>query len=216
MPANAIITSFLELLAIIAGLACWKVLSVPYRFVLAQVVLALVVEITGWGINKYLHVNNLWLFNIYIVIEVWLLGLACSMLIPVRKIKNLIKVLLPLITVGWIAGIIIRGFFEFNNWIVVAIAVFYVFFYLIALFSSSIFGSKRVLVQPLFLMAIAIVIYYATIIPLFGLMNHLVKDNLYTAGKLFKINAFAAILRYALVAAAFYLYGKQAKRAHVA
>ncbi len=216
MPVNIIITSFFELLAILAGLYCWKLLSLPYRLLLIQVVLALIIEITGWAINKYLHINNLWLFNIYAIIEVWLLGLACSMFITVRKIEKLIWFLLPLITICWIVSVFVNGFFEFNNWIVVAIAIFYVVFYIAALFSSSIFGQKKALAQPLFLVAIAIIIYYATIIPLFGLMNHLVKDNLHTANKLFKINAVAAILRYTLVSIAFYLYGRQAKRAHVA
>ncbi|MBW7914168.1 MAG: hypothetical protein H3C54_10860 [Taibaiella sp.] len=216
MPVNIIITAFFELLAIMAGLYCWKELSLPYRFLLVQVVLAIIFEITGWAINKFLFVNNLWLFNIYVIIEVWLLGLVCSMFITTKKIKTLIRLLLVLITIGWIAGVIVKGFFEFNNWVVVAMAIFCVVFYMIALFNSSIFGHKKVLAQPFFLVAIAIIIYYATIIPLIGLMNQLVRDNLYIANRLFKINASVAILRYALIAIAFYLYGRQAKRAHVA
>lgn len=216
MPINIIITAFFELLAIMAGLYCWRELSLPYRFLLVQVVLAIIFEVTGWAINKFLFVNNLWLFNIYVIIEVWLLGLACSMFIATKKIKGLIRLLLALITIGWIAGIIVKGFFEFNNWVVVAMALFCVVFYMIALFSSSIFGHKKVLTQPFFLIAIAIIVYYSTIIPLIGLMNQLVKDNMHIANRLFKINATAAIVRYALIAVAFYLYGRQAKRAYVA
>ncbi|HEY9178051.1 MAG TPA: hypothetical protein VIN07_10185 [Flavipsychrobacter sp.] len=215
MQAYTVATSLFELLAILAGFYCINKLALPYKLLLLQVFLAFVNDIVAWAVQKYAGYNNVLLYNIYTVIEVWLLGSACWLLLTSSNIRQVVKYLIPCLTIVWIIITIVNGINVFNNWTVITNAIFYIIFYLVLLIDNSIFNHKKLYKQPLFLIAMAIIIYYATIIPLFGLMNYLTSNNMQLAGKLFKINFAAAILRYALVAIAFYLYGRQAKRAYV-
>ncbi len=216
MQAYIAATSLFQLLALLAGFYCMDRLTLPYKLLLVQIFLAFINDIVAWAVQKYAGYNNVLLYNIYTVVEVWLLGSAGWLLLTSPMIRQIVKYLLPCLTIIWIVNTIINGINVFNNWAVISNAIFFIVFYLMLLIENSIFSHKKLYKQPLFLIAMAIIIYYATIIPLFGLMNYLTSSNMQLAGKLFKINFGAAILRYSLIAVAFYLYGRQAKRAYVA
>lgn len=215
MQAYTAATSLFQLLAILAGFYCINRLTLPYKLLLLQIFLAFINDIVAWAVQKYGGYNNVILYNIYTIVEVWLLGSTCRLLLTSQKARQIVKYLLLCLTIIWIVITIVNGINIFNNWTVVTNAIFYVIFYLVLLIDKSIFSHKKLYIQPLFLISMAIIIYYATIIPLFGLMNYLTSSNMQLAGKLFKINFGAAILRYSLIAIAFYLYGRQAKRAYV-
>lgn len=215
MTFTFIIIFICELLAILSGVYVWKKLELPYKLLVIQVVLALCTELLGWAIGFLLHENNMWVYNIYIIVEVWLLGAVCSLLIRNTTARIAIKILLPTITLFWATSCYLKSIFVFNNWTVIIISIFYLIFFIIVLYDNSIFNKKKLFTQPIFLVSISIIIYYSTIIPLFGLVNYLVEKDVHMAGRLYFINQGASTFRYTLIAIAFYLYGKQAKREHV-
>lgn len=216
MPSYVVIIHFFELLSICIGLYYWRLLLPAYRLFWVQVLLAFSTEVIARAMHHNTGFNNIILYNFYVVLEVWLLGSACRLLLKKTYLKRLIAYLLPFITVSWFVGTIIKGITVFNNWIVIVVALFYIVFYFALLLDNLIFRIQELYKQPLFLIAIAMILYYATIIPLFGMINYLTNSDMKLASKLYNINLAAVILRYALVAIAFYLYGRQAKRAHVA
>lgn len=177
--------------------------------------LAAINEFVAWAINYYWHLNNVPMFNTYVILELWLIGSACRLYIHNSLIKRLILMGMIALTIYWLLDVIVNGIVLFKNGIFVAISLFYVVCFLTLLISKSIFSQKKIYLQPLFILAVATILYFAAIIPFFGLMNYLTTNDMSLAIKLFKINIAAAILRYALVAIAFYLYGNQAKGVHV-
>lgn len=215
MRGENVLVLSVELLAVFVGVYYWKYLTVVYKLFLIQCMLAFINELTAWAIQYYTDFSNSYMFNVYAIIEVWLLGAACILNISKQLARKLVVGALIALTIYWLFNVIRNGILTFNNKTVVAIAIFYVVSFFLLLINNSIFNDKKIYKQPLFVIAIAIIIYYATIIPFFALMNYLTTNNMPLAIKLFKINIVAAILRYSLVAIAFYLYGRQAKRAYV-
>lgn len=214
MDIHLLVIFLLEILAIVIGLFYWKTFSFAFKLILLQVILAFTTEVFGFILSNLAY-QNVWLYNCYAIIEVWLLGMACNISMNNSPVKKTIQVSLLLLTLFWIISTFLNGLFVFNNWMVVAMALFYIVFFIIALFDNSIFNKRKIFKEPIFLVASAIIIYYSTIIPLFGLINYLVKNDSGVAFRLFLINHVAGVLRYALIAIAFYLYGKQAKRGYV-
>ena len=58
----------------------FRYLPRPYKIVLLLIAIASLCEGYGYYIFKYLHRSNAWMFNIYIVLEIWLLGIAAIFL----------------------------------------------------------------------------------------------------------------------------------------
>lgn len=215
MQLHNILILSIELLAILIGIYYWQVLSIPYRLFWLQVLLSCSNEFVAWMIQHYWGFNNVPLFNVYAIVEMLLLGTACRLLFTRSSLKKFLNIGLFAVSIYWLAVVIIDGITLFNNHVFVAIALFNVIYFFCLLIDNSIFNKKELYKQPLFLIAVASILYFATVIPFFGLMNYLTNSDMTLAIKLFKINISAAILRYSLVAAAFYLYARQAKKAYV-
>ncbi len=77
-----------EIFAIVIGVVYWPYLSRPYRMVLALAMLGLICEVAGFSINRFLHVSNAWLFNLYMPFEPLLLGIASMSFIVSTVSKN--------------------------------------------------------------------------------------------------------------------------------
>lgn len=206
---------FIELLAILSGAYNWKKLSLPYRLTVLLVAFAVITELTGRIISHYFHQNNVWLYNLYNPVEMWVLGFICILFVNTKVGKKTIQASLFMLSLFWCITVGYNGIFAFNNWFVVLKSLFHIVCFIVILFDNSVFNKKKIYTQPLFLLSTGMILYYATTIPLFGLMNYLVKNDSKMALKLFHINHAATAIRYALVAVAFYLYARQAKRAHV-
>ena len=74
MPVRVYFIFLVIVLCIIAGVSSWKNLILPYRLILVQVVIALIFESLGVYLSIILHLSNSWLFNIYMLLELLLLG----------------------------------------------------------------------------------------------------------------------------------------------
>lgn len=201
--------------AIIIGFYYRKTLPYQYRLLVWQVIIALIAEVLGKYLNLIHHSNNSWVFNIYMLAEVILIGWAGSFFIDNKSTQSLIKTSVCGFILLWIYYYYSLGISNLFNWFFVLSSLFSVGVYTYIILRRVLF-SGNIYSNPVFLICISIIIYFACVIPLFGTIKFLIKDNAVIAEKLYLINAFANVLRYALVAIAFYLYGRQAKRAHVA
>lgn len=199
-----------ELIAITIGLKYWRRLKLGYRVALVQVIIACIVEVTGRMLSVFHLGTNAWLFNIYALIEtiifLWMFGIFSGHPYT-NKVLIVVAVIMPS---GWFIAIATNGIFLFSNWYVIAESLLAIVLFILLLISKSVFSKSQLFTQPLFLLCIAIIIYYASVIPLFGVLNHLVEVDSKLAGNLFYINKIAASIRYALTGTALYLHGRNA------
>src|SRR5690606_13206391 len=90
-----------KIFAIAVGFICFKNLETGHKLLLFQVVFALIAEVYGIYFAAVYKANNLWIFNIYTLIEIWLLLIAARYFIISVKFKKAVNYILPLITALW-------------------------------------------------------------------------------------------------------------------
>jgi hypothetical protein len=198
-----------KLLAIAAGIYYFRKLYTPYRIALFLTIIALGCEIFGYYLTTSLHRNNLWLFNLYIPVEVWCLGIAAIYLVNNRKIKNTFLVLLIINTLFWVVDLVNHSFYSLTNFAMVSGCILLTTMYITILFTNSIFSNKQTLKQPVFWLCFSTILYFAGVIPLFGLQN-LLSTKLLSIGKELRyINIILDIVRYPLAGISFILLGRE-------
>lgn len=212
MPFNIIIGLLIQVVAVVIGLAFWKSMILPYRLVIVQVGMAILCQTVARYFAVTLGENNSWIFNIYMLLEILLLVSAGLLFLKGGGVRNILSILLFAMVVYWVITYAFNDFFSLFNWFFVFSALVIVITYVLVLFNHAIFQSKKILQQPLFILSVAHVVYFACIIPLFGIISNLFVNNMMAAHKLYVINDVVNFLRYFLVAIAFYLGGLQAKK----
>jgi len=204
-----------KILAILFGLYYFKSLSIAFRLILFQVVLALICE----SFARYLlirhsfHYNNLWIFNWYLLCEMWLAGLAGKSLISNKIIKRIIPYLLIALTVLWAVNIYVEGMVNFANWCFIGSSIILVAIYIVVLFETALFKSQNIFSQPAFWLSLSIVLFFGCDLPYFGLRNYLISHNLNSLElKLYIINSVLNFIRYPLIAISFIFCGQNASK----
>lgn len=204
-----------QVIALIIGLYFSKRLNGLYLFFLLQLILAVVFEAYGFYINIVLGKYNLWLFNIYILLEISLLTLAYTVLSK-NKITNIFTAIsLVMLVVFWFYSIYNNGIDTLANIFYISGCILLVVLYFHLLFTQVIFNSHKILKNPLFWVCSSVLIYFGCFIPYKGIENRMLSNDIDLAKRLFDINLALNIIRYSLVAVAFYLYGSHAKRGYV-
>lgn len=193
------------------GVLFFKQLSMPYRLLLIHTLIAMVVESLGFYLGHILKQNNTWLYNIYTIVDVWLIAMIGIGLSVSKKITKPVFIFLILLSAGWIWLALINGLNELFSIFILSGALMLIVMYIHVLLSKSVFSGKKVITQPVFVLSVSIIVYYVTIIPLFGLLNYLVENDITTAKSLFSINQFANYFRYSLTGLVFYLCARQVK-----
>lgn len=201
-------------IASLIGLYYWKSLSSAYRFVLSQTICAFTFESIGTYLTFVAHIPNAFIYNIYLLLELLFLSVGGAHFIS-RLYRKYVYAGLGVVTVFWIFNVIVGSFFELFNWLFVGSSILLVVLYSIVLFQQVVFKKIKIKLQPVFYLCLSVIFYFTSVVPLFGLINYLMKSNMLYANKLYYINLSLAVLRYALVAIAFYLYGSQARRGYV-
>lgn len=195
-----------KIVAILLGFYYYKFLSDAYRLILYQVIVALLCE----SFARYLVVshpyryNNLWVFNLYLLCEMWLDGMAGRLLIRNNIIKQAVFYTLLGLTVLWGVNIYLVSMASFANWCFVATSIVFIIIYFIVLFDTALFNAKSILIQPAFWLCLSIILFYGCDLPYFGLRNYLIKHQMRsTELKLYVINSILNFIRYPLVAVSF-------------
>lgn len=210
MIYSQFVVLFIELIALLIGLKYWKKIEQGYKIAVAQLAVTLLVECIGRTITYFHLGTNAWLFNIYALIETILLFWMFSAFSEHPKAKQFSAGVVVLMIIAWLFAIFSNGILLFSNWYVIAESLLAVIAFTFLLISNSVFSKSQLFTQPLFLLCIAIIIYYASVIPLFGVLNHLVEVDRELANNLFYINKAAAGVRYVLIGTALYLHGRNA------
>lgn len=198
-----------KIIALLIGFYYAKKLSKPFIYILIQIFLALIIETYGWYLSIVLSQYNVWLFNSYYLIELWLLLLCAYLLISNSLFKRIILSLLLLGTAIWASNIYIVGFNTLIIWSILFNSIAFVFSYSYILYNLIFYDDAKLIVQPKFWLCMSMIIYFACNIPLFGLLNFLVDNDMHLAKNLFWINLILNFIRYPMVAVSFYLLGKQ-------
>ncbi len=196
-----------KIFSVFIGVYFFKYLSRPYKLVLLLIAIALFCESYGYYISKYNHAHNAWLFNIYIIVEVWLLGISATYLINSTKIKNIFLLLLATNSLIWIGIILQYSIYVFANVSMVVGCCFITVIYVIVLYTNSLFSDKAALKQPVFWLSVSTILYFACDIPYMGLHNYMIQYMPSVSKKLGNINTILDIIRYPLVAISFILLG---------
>ena len=186
------ITYFLFLIGkaftLVAGGYNIKKLSVPYKIMLILVAFATVIECYGLYISTVLHNQNAWLFNIYMIIEVWLMGLSAIYLIYNKYLKIFWFLLLSSTSTYWIIDIYSHSIFQFATSSLILNCIILTFMYIVVLFSNSLFSTKNIFSQPVFWLCFSTILFFGCDIPFMGLHNYLFDKNPKLGDQLVNIN----------------------------
>jgi hypothetical protein len=183
-------------------------LPFPYRLVFYLTAVALLFECYGFYLGPHLHRNNSWLFNIYILLDAWLMGTAAIYLMNIRK-RYFFFGTLVVETVIWLVNICVYSIRIFADVAMVAELALLTIMYLFLLYSSSVFKKSNILYQPVFWLSFPTILYCACDIPYFGLHNYIIVHAPTLAVEIAVINTILDILRYPLIAISFILLGRQ-------
>jgi hypothetical protein len=211
MPtAGYTLVVMIKLIPLITGIRYWWSLTLPYKLTLIQVGIAIIFELAGWTIAHYWHQHNLWLFNCFHVIELWIMGMAGYFLFQSMAIKRNVILLLLLGTGIWTFTIIATGIFVFSTLCLVSLALILDIIYLVILIKTGLSGDERIQGKPVFWLRLSVIIYYSCNIPYYGLFNYLYKHNPHLHKLLFDVIIFNLnYIRYPFIALSFYLLGRK-------
>jgi len=198
-----------KLLSIIVGLLCYKLLSPAFRIALLQVVVAMCAEIYGYYLSTNSD-NNLWFFNFYWLVEMWIVGWIAMKTLTDKRIIRIITYLLLTATFILALNIYIHGVKFYANWGISFICITLVIVYLIVLF-NNLFGTKKLLTDAIFWFSISILLFYGCLLPYYGLFNFLYSRYPDILNQFFNITIALDFIRYPIVALSFYLFARRQK-----
>lgn len=204
-----------KIAAIIVGVVYWRRLPLPYRIIMAQVVVGILAETAGKIMNLLHYPSNQWVFNIYMLFEALLFGSAGYFFMKEGRARKLAKYLLFFFIALWPVCLYIYTFFYLFSAYYVCYSFFLVLLYAYVLTNHVLFTNDKLLRNPLFVICVSVIMLFAGTLPLFGTLRYVVENDLDVAKLLFYVNIIINLLRYLLVAVAFYLCGRQPKRGYV-
>jgi hypothetical protein len=192
-----------------SGTIYFRRLSIWYKLIYFQMILAAVCETYGsYLARQYKH--NAWVFNAYYLPELVLIALAGSGL-AFKKINKIVLVFLLLGLAVWGLNLHYKGIMITANWAVLYNSLLIVILFIVVLYNASFNNQSTLIRHPDLWLSIGIILYFALNLPLFGMLNYLVNENMKLAEQLFLISDVTGVIRYLLIGVGFYLLGRQAK-----
>lgn len=190
--------------SILLGIINWKRLDMALKVLVIQLATALITQVTGWVYHIY-YTNNTFIYNIYIVLDLWLIGLIALCLIQDRRYRTIL-VGAQVICTSIIAICIWKmGITVLANWGYLSSSILFTMTYLFLivrmLFSADATSLTK---RPHFWMCVGILIYYGGNVPLFGFFNYMIKNHPLVASKAILINDFLNIIRYSFMGVALF------------
>ncbi|MEZ5018487.1 MAG: hypothetical protein R2800_15610 [Flavipsychrobacter sp.] len=169
-------------------------------------------EIAGAYIGLVLSQHNIWFFNSYLLIEIWLVCTPALLLYTSKKLKLLALLLLSSSALVWLLNVYQKGIHVPANLYFLYYCITVLIIYLLLLFNSGIFNGKKLVAQPVFWIALSALLYFGCMIPYKGFELYLFANDMELARTLFNINIGLGMLRYLFLAVSFFLLGKGAKK----
>lgn len=197
-----------KIVALTTGLLFFRYLSLPYRLVMLQVFLGMMAEVAGRYIVVRYHAHNIWLFNYYWLVELWVVGLAGILLLSNIALRRAFVGLLLIPTALWIYCIYTGGNDMHPSPAITAIGTALVAIFITVLFHAS-FHTQKLATQPVFWLCLSVIIFFSGSIPFYSLFNYIYDTDPELLKKLFNITLVLNHIRYPIVAYSFYLLGRQ-------
>jgi hypothetical protein len=198
---------------LIFGTVCWLVSLTSILFNRPRylkifslfIFISISVEWACWYMARKLHVNNLWLYNIYTLIEFIFLAYFYSLVIRSEKVKNSIKYFLffyPLIFLG--NCFFIQGLYTFNTYSYLS-GLAFLLFLIIVYFREILLSADKIILtrEPLFYIGIAFFLFFVIEIPYTILLPYFVKYDLDVAMALIWVIKILNIVLYVLLTIAY-------------
>lgn len=207
MPST-ILCFIAELIAILLGFSYWKYMELPYRVAHFQVIIAFLVEVSG----DILVGSNGWLFNVYLLFEVLIVSRLGFYFVRKTAIHKIVIPYFILAVMFWAGSVYVKGIDAFQNTYLITYSLVFVLLFLYSLSVNHLFNASKIYKEPMFVLCLAMIVYYGGITPIFGMYNILNREFPEVARNLYNINQVLVALRYSLVAVSFWLCAKQAKR----
>jgi len=189
-------------LSAIVGIYSWRYLTLPFKLIFFQIICASFADITGRILEIYLN-NNIFLYNAYLFIELWLVGLAGWYMIRNKTYQKWLMAFLIICTVVAIVSISITGIKVFANWAFLMECLLLTITYLGILINLLISNKGNITKEPVFWLCIGIITYFGCNVPLFGMLNYLVEYHPLLGNYIYRIDHVLCIIRYSFVAVGF-------------
>lgn len=196
-------------LAMFIGTVSYRTLTNTYRLIFFQTIAAIISFFAAYAVLDYQQshqqpLNNHWVYNLYIFVEVLLLLDAAWMSFSPSR-RKLITMAIAGFVLIYVAEVIFDGFSSLLNMTLVASGILIVITYLQVLYSAIHRPGFNWKTSPEFWLSLGVVIYFACNVPVIGLMPVLMKDHATLLGNLFYITEYLAVVRYLFVCVALYL-----------
>ncbi len=200
----------IKIIALLIGILYLKRFPLPFRLLVLQVLLALVVESYGFYLGYIKLQNNIWIFNYYLLFEALLLSIISLSFIDNKLIKKLTPPVLTAISGIWFYEILTESIHILANKFFIAYGILLIILNISILFNKT-FSQESIFKSPVFWIAVSTIIYFSCVIPYKGMENYLISKFFKLADRLFDILQIANIIRYLFIALSFYLFGTQHK-----
>jgi hypothetical protein len=201
---------FLILVAAMCGLSRWRVLPTAFRIMTIQCIVAFLFEMGGVYLGLVLGRSNQWLLNIYLILEIWLIGFVAYNLLS--EYRRAVTVALVLLTALWGYFIWNSGIAIFANKLMIAEGLVFLAMFLLVLFKTTV-KKEPFFSLPETWLSISILIFFAGTLPIMGMVNYLNTVSPNQASTLYYITNIVCIMRYGLAAFSFLLFGRKKKEA---
>ena len=193
----------------IAGGCNYKYLSSAYKFTWALILVASIAETSGYILDHFAHQSNVWLYNVYMLIESFLITISAIYLVSNRIIKFVFIFFFAVNTIYWTTNIYNYSIYVFASSSLILGSIIYTSMYIFILFTKSLFTTIGTFSQPVFWLCLSTILYFGCDLPSMGLHNYFIENNPKLGRRLVNINELLDFIRYPLLGISFILLGRQ-------
>jgi hypothetical protein len=180
-------------------------LDAPTRIIALQVLIAFGVNIIGY-ILRLRKINNIPLYNLYLLFDYGLLLMAASKFLKDYVPKKYFSIAFAIIIMIWLYEIFREGSTTFVQGAYIVGSFLILISYLIVFYFTVMKHSQSLIRLPFFWISTAIILFYACNIPNFSMIQYLVyctKDNSFVSGLILdSLNN----IRYGFISIGFLIY----------
>lgn len=168
-----LISGFSILLPLLAGLGKIKSLEKEYTLLFVLVAVSFAVEIVADALGLY-HRNNLWLGNIFYLVECFFLSIIIARWLHSKKLRQFIIIFLAAYLPVWVfTTFFALDFYTFNHYARTIESFAFVFFSCFLLMAVSTDTSQVIFKNPKFWFGSALLIYFSVNLIVFGTFNYM-------------------------------------------
>ena len=204
------------LLAIFLGLYSYRRLGVFHKILFFQTIAAIVSYGCAYFVASYQKyqgddVNNQWVFNLYIILELFILTFAATKILTGPKNKVYISIGMGVTLLTFLYQMSSAGFYEFANITAITEGIFIVIVCLLVIINSWLYQTKEISRSEVFSIA-GLALYFAGYIPFIGTMHNLLVQDEQMTSRLYEIMPILSNIRYLLLAVAFWLINSRSTK----